>query len=328
MTLLKKPPFMQEAGGTGRNIFAELGIAIVVFIAAQSLMGILQSVGIGFGFFLDPELKGLITDPPSDPLEMFNGMMTALTSSLWVIVPMLYSNAFLIVSSIFYCKHFEKRKASSMGFVKKGAVPQYLIGTICGFIIFSAIFFICLLMGGVELSGFSGFTSEKIGILVLFFFGYLIQGMGEEVFCRGYLMSSISRRYSLTVGVLVSSLVFALLHIANPGISVLAFVNLFLYGVFAALLMIRFNNIWIAGAFHSLWNFTQGNFYGVSVSGMGGMPSVLVSAQTDAAPLINGGAFGLEGGVCTSIVTFTGIVVLYIMIRQNEKKQVSEKPQS
>ena len=328
MTILKKPPFMQEAGGTGRNIFAELGIAIVVFVAAQSLMGIVQSVGIGLGFFFDPELRKLIDETPSDPFAMFNEMMTAITSSLWVIIPMLYSNAFLIVSSIFYCKQFEKRKARSMGFVKKGAVPQYLIGILCGFAVFSAIFFICLLMGGVELSGFSEFTPEKIGILVLFFFGYLIQGMGEEVFCRGYLMSSISRRYSLTVGVLVSSLVFAVLHLSNPGISILAFINLFLYGVFSALLMIRFNNIWIAGAFHSLWNFTQGNFYGVSVSGMGSMPSVLVSAQTDAASFINGGAFGLEGGVCTSIVTFTGIVVLYIMIKLKEKKHASEKPQS
>lgn len=313
---------MEEAGNKGRNIFAELGIAIVVFVAAQTLMGIVQSVGMGFGFFRDPLLQKFITDAPSDPITVFSDLMTALTSSLWVIIPALYSNAFLILCPIIYCKMFEKRKASSMGFVNKRAVPQYLIGIVCGFAVFSAIFFLSVLMGGFKLNGVSADLNKpsNIGIIAAFFFGYLVQGMAEEVFCRGYLMASIGRRYSAVTAVIASSLVFAVLHMANPGLSVLAFVNLFLYGVLAALLMIRFNNIWIAGAFHSLWNFTQGNFYGVSVSGMGKMLSVLSSVQTDASAVINGGAFGLEGSISTTIVVAVGIIVLFVSIKLKEKK--------
>ncbi len=314
---------MNDLGEKSRNIFAELGIAIVVFVAAETLMGIIQTVGIVFGFFNDPTLRDLLINPPEGIMEMYDAVMKAMTSSLWVLIPMLYANVFLIICPIVYCKMFEKRKASSMGFVKKGSVPQYIIGLVCGLAVFSAIFFLSLLMGGTELNGVSPDmnSASRIGIVVLFFFGYLIQGMGEEVFCRGYLMSSISRRYSLTVGVLVSSLVFAVLHLSNPGISILAFINLFLYGVLSALLMIRFNNIWIAGAFHSVWNFTQGNFYGLSVSGMGEVPSVLSANQTDASAFISGGAFGLEGSIATTIVVVLCIAALFVSIKLKEKKK-------
>lgn len=324
MTLLKKPPFMASAGDKGHNIFAELGIALLVFMIAQTGMGIIQIIGMIGGIFFDPMLANVLIKA-EQPAE-YSEILQAFTASLWTVLPMLYSNAILILCPILYCKFFEKRKPSSLGFVKKGAVVQYLVGIVCGFVVFSAVFFVCMLLGGVKFGGVSGdiSTPSGIGIIAAFFFGYLIQGMAEEVFCRGYLMVTISRRYSVTTGVLASSAVFALLHIANSGLSVLAIVNLFLYGVFAALLMIRFNNIRLAGAFHSVWNFVQGNFYGVSVSGMAKMQSILTSHGTDVSAFINGGDFGLEGGICMTMVMVSGIIALFVSIKLKERKNRTE----
>ena len=134
--------------------------------------------------------------------------------------------------------------------------------------------------------------------------------MAEEVLCRGYLMVSLSRRYHVTLAVAASSLFFAFLHSGNNGLSPLAYINLFLFGVLASLLLLDFGNIWIAGAFHSVWNFAQGNIYGVQVSGMDVSNSILSTSYTDGMEIINGGSFGMEGGLAVSFVFIAGIVLL------------------
>ena len=163
------------------------------------------------------------------------------------------------------------------------------------------------LTGAVSLS----FAGGDV-ILVFFAAGFMIQGMAEEVLCRGYLMCSVARRYPLWVGILANSVVFAALHLLNSGISALAFVNLVLSGIFASLYFVRRGNIWGIGAFHAVWNFVQGNFDGIQVSGTGKMTSVFASSFTEGRELINGGAFGLEGGLAVSVVLAVGIVLLYL----------------
>lgn len=125
-------------------------------------------------------------------------------------------------------------------------------------------------------------------------------------------MVSLSRRYHVTLAITASSLFFAFLHSGNSGVSSLAYLNLFLFGVFASLLLLDFGNIWIAGAFHSIWNFVQGNIYGVQVSGIRVSNSVMSTSYTDGMEFINGGAFGMEGGLAVTLVVMAGIALLCI----------------
>ena len=138
----------------------------------------------------------------------------------------------------------------------------------------------------------------------------MLQGMSEEVLCRGYLMVSIGRRYSMWVAILSNSLIFAALHLLNDGISVLALINLVLYGVFASLYFIERGSIWGVAAFHSVWNLVQGNFWGLRVSGIVTECSVFQSTIADNRNIINGGDFGPEGGLAVTIVLAVGICAL------------------
>jgi membrane protease YdiL (CAAX protease family) len=126
-------------------------------------------------------------------------------------------------------------------------------------------------------------------------------------------MVSISRRYPVVVAIMINSIVFAMLHLLNSGISFLAFINLILYGILASLYFIKRGNIWGVAAFHSIWNFVQGNFYGIKVSGMDTGTSVFASSTEAGKAIINGGAFGLEGGLGVTIVLVIGIVMIYLM---------------
>lgn len=152
--------------------------------------------------------------------------------------------------------------------------------------------------------------------------GYLVQGMAEEVLCRGYLFVSLSRRHSVVYSAVLSALFFAMLHGANSGLTPLAVFNLFLFGIFAALLLVKCENIWVVGAFHSLWNFAQGNIYGIQVSGNSLQPAILNSSNVKGHGLINGAGFGLEGGLGVTLVL--GLGIAYLVHNLNKQGKIVE----
>lgn len=76
----------------------------------------------------------------------------------------------------------------------------------------------------------------------------------------------------------------------------------------------------MVGAIHSVWNLVQGNVYGIKVSGMETSCTMFSSAMTDGKELINGGAFGLEGGLAVTVVLLAGIAAVYFWRKRQETK--------
>lgn len=238
--------------------------------------------------------------------------MAEIASVVWgsdgYMVLALLSDIMLIAVVLLFCRVLQKRGPASLGFTRKGMGREYLAGAGFGFVAFSAAVLLCVVTGSLRLEGLS--PAFRPGMLLLLLAGYLVQGMAEEVLCRGYFMVSFARRWPLWAAVAANALAFAALHLANKGIGVLALVNLVLYGVFASLYFIKRGNIWGIGAFHSLWNFVQGNFYGVLVSGNATECTLFQSTAVEGRELINGGAFGLEGGLAVTVVLAVGCLVL------------------
>ena len=106
-------------------------------------------------------------------------------------------------------------------------------------------------------------------------------------------------------------------------LSFIAFLNLILFGVFAALLLVKCENIWIVGAFHSIWNFVQGDLYGIQVSGMAVSNSIFTSEMVSGREIINGGSFGMEGGIAVTAVLLAGIS--YIVYSLNKEGKLIDK---
>lgn len=229
-----------------------------------------------------------------------------------------------ILVTFLFCWIFQKRKPVTLGFKKKNWISEYLWGLLIGAVIFSLAIIVCVVTGALKFNGFSdGF---QVGMFVLFFLGFLIQGMEEEVLCRGYLMVSIARRSSLPVAIIANALFFAALHLGNDGISVLAFINLTLFGIFASVMFVRRGSIWMVGAVHSIWNFVQGNVFGIKVSGMDLECRVLDAEISEGLTFINGGAFGLEGGIAVTIVLVAGIVLMILPKKNDKEVEVYESP--
>ena len=242
---------------------------------------------------------------PQDPTTFTQEHMNELQDGMMMIL--LFCTAVVIGLSMIYCRFIERRSLYSMGFGRSKALKDYMLGLLIGFGMFSASVLIAALTGTLKYQGV--ILGNGLGILVLFFLGFVIQGMSEEVMLRGYFMVSVAAKKSILLAVLSNSILFALLHIFNHGISILPLINLALFGIFASIYMLKADNIWGIAAVHTIWNFVQGNVYGIRVSGMELTASVFSFAPTETGTLINGGSFGLEGGLAVTAVLLIGTIV-------------------
>lgn len=307
MKEIRKPKFMQAAAvKRGHGIFGEICIAIVLFIVGSMAGGIIQVPAMMFNMLGNNEYIKMITSGQPD----INKMMQLISDMPeWMTIVTLISELLIIVIVCLYCRFVEKRKLNTLGFKKKGAVLNYLKGMFFALVIFSVAYLICIVTKSITFDG----ITQNIPVVYIagYFIGYMIQGMAEEVLCRGYLFVSLTRRYHVINSAIFSAVFFAMLHGMNVGVDGFAIFNLFLYGLFAALLFADCENIWIVGAFHSVWNFVQGNLYGISVSGNKITSSIFTSTAADGgATVINGGTFGMEGGFAVTIVLIIAIVVV------------------
>lgn len=278
--------------GRGKNVPLELLIFLGVFAlatVAQLAVMFLLSIFVGVGMGASLALSG----------GTFYGIPEWVASAL-----SLFSTAGMIAIVLVLLRFAFDRPLSTAGF-RRPFLKEYLLGLLAGFGVFSLAILLCLATGAITFRGIS--PAFHPGLLVLFFLGFLIQGMSEELLCRGYFMLSVARKNSLAAGIIASSLLFSALHLANSGLTPLALLNLALFGLFAALYYLWRGDIWGVAAFHSMWNFAQGNLYGIQVSGGDMGPSLLASHAPKSAWLMNGGSFGLEGGLAVTIVLLLSI---------------------
>lgn len=324
MKEIRKPKFMQAAAvKRGHGIFGEICIAIALFIVGSMAGGIIQVPAMMANMLGNNEYIDMITSGQPD----INKMMQLISNMPeWMTIVTLISELLIIVVVCLYCRFVEKRKLNTLGFKKKGAILSYFKGMILSLVAFSVAYLICILTRSITFDG----IAQNIPVIYIigYFIGYMIQGMAEEVLCRGYLFVSLTRRYHVINAAIFSAFFFAMLHGMNSGVDGLAMFNLFLYGLFAALLFVDCENIWIVGAFHSVWNFVQGNLYGISVSGNKITSSIFTSTSAEGgASVINGGSFGMEGGFAITIVL---IIAIFIVGKHLDSKgkliEKSEQP--
>lgn len=133
---------------------------------------------------------------------------------------------------------------------------------------------------------------------------------------RGFIMNVISSKKGVVIGVLLNSFLFALMHMGNDNVTFLSIFNIFIFGLLFSLLFYWSDNLWLTGAAHSLWNFTMGPVLGIEVSGMVLEGTIFKTISYPDKTLINGGGFGLEGGIITTVVGLSGCLLLLWLSRK------------
>jgi len=128
---------------------------------------------------------------------------------------------------------------------------------------------------------------------------FILVGLEEELMSRGYFINVLNQMGKPWLSVLISSIIFSLMHILNPNIVFLGLLNIFLIGVLFSYMYIKTGNLWMPIGYHISWNYFQGYIFGFNVSGNS------VRGIYNAFPknnFLSGGEFGLEGGIITTLV--------------------------
>ena len=318
--MIRRPEMFTEAEcGRGKNLFLQILIFFAVFMVSSMLQSILPSILMTVDMIKEFSKVDMSTMDSNSFQAIMETVMAVQSQRPYMLVT-LFVTIFGIITPIIFCKCIEKRPLTSMGFKKKNALRDYFIGLVIGFLMFSAVILINVLTGAMTLDGLNkNLDSMSILFIVVFFIGFVIQGASEEIMVRGYFMTSLGSKHNMFLALLISSGMFGLLHLGNPGFTFLGFVNIILVGVLFGLYIICFDNIWGACALHTMWNFVQGNFYGVQVSGLSMSDSVLTTSINEEMKLINGGSFGAEGGIATTIVQLLCIGGLLIYMKATGK---------
>lgn len=304
----RKFPLIQKARsyGHGHRFWLECLIFLLIFLICSYLQTVL--IAAGRIFYLSIEV--LLNHRNLNLHEIIYAQ-----PAIYILL-LLFSSAVFIVIPLIYCRFLEKRSFGSMGFHRRRLLSEYAFGFLAGSILFSSAVLLCIVFGAAEWE--ESAVSCSVSILGIYLVGYLVQGMGEEVLCRGYFMLSAARRSPAALAVAANSIIFALLHIQNSGIAPLPLVNLALFGIFISLWILWRGSLWSAAAIHSAWNFVQGNIFGVRVSGIPATHSLLSLSFDDSKEIINGGDFGLEGGICVTAILLCAILIVAICIHKQK----------
>ena len=214
-----------------------------------------------------------------------------------------------------FVRFYEKRPLWTLGLEKAHAVLRYALGFTVGLLMMAAWTGVMWISGFAALeagpAGLQGLAAlAGVGVVLI---GWLIQGAVEEIMFRGWLMQVVSARYRLWLGVAVSTVMFGLLHGMNPGFGLLPLLNLCLYGLFMALWALKEGSLWGVCGLHSAWNWSQGNIFGLDVSGGQAGGGTIINLSQSGPAWLTGGAFGPEGGLGVTLLLLVGIGLVYAL---------------
>lgn len=257
---------------------------------------------------------GIISLPVSIPIY-FIGINVKWISLL---VNLVVGTGSVIIAYFLWLKLFEKRKISSIGLsFNSSFFKRYFKGFSIGFLLMLIDTLLIVFLAGGKISINNNLSIEFIGIILALMLGWIIQGAEEEIMMRGHMMPMLSKRMPIIVSVIISSSYFAAMHLGNPNVGIIPIINLCLFGVSAAIYALKEESIVGVCAMHSAWNFVQGNIFGFPVSGLD-VSSISIFSTEVKGNILDGGAFGPEGGLIETTVVTIFIIVLFI--RYKNKK--------
>jgi hypothetical protein len=206
----------------------------------------------------------------------------------------------------------EKRSMRDSGFDLKNWGIDLIAGFFIGFLLVAGV------VVDLTASGVYKFVSwsqnfEVLPVLAFYFFAALT----EEVIFRGYIFQHSERLMGTRGAFILTCLLFGFAHMYNnvPGLSPLeqlwgcACLTLEAGILLNAAFLVR-RTFWLPLGLHWAWNFFEGPFFGMVVSGTP-LTTQLINARLEGAHLFTGGPFGPEASLTGLIVgTAAGIAML------------------
>jgi membrane protease YdiL (CAAX protease family) len=142
---------------------------------------------------------------------------------------------------------------------------------------------------------------------------FVFAALAEEALFRGYPLQTMSRAKLIWLGVFLTSVPFAAVHLRNPNVVAgFTFINTALAGVWLAVAYWRTRSLWFPLGIHWAWNWALGSLFGLPVSGMSNLASHPLLRGFDLGPAwLTGGNYGIEGGLACTLTLLVSTVFIW-----------------
>ena len=262
-------------------------ISFFIFIAVFDLIGIAIVSSIS-----EYSFEEYISDTD---LLMENKMM------LLMMVSQLFGTLFTVW---LFQKFVNRESFTSIGLEFSGYKDDFVSGLLLG------VGLIALGFGTLYIFNFLSVASIQFSLIdqVFYLSLFAVVSLNEEIAIRGYILQNLSSSFNKYIALVLSSLVFMIMHIGNPNMSAVPLFNLFLAGLLLGVYCIHKNNLWFPIGAHITWNYFQGPVLGFEVSG-NDVDSIFIQSL-NGSELITGGEFGFEGSIILTVLMIIGIVYL------------------
>ncbi|MBW8483935.1 CPBP family intramembrane glutamic endopeptidase [Actinomadura parmotrematis] len=174
----------------------------------------------------------------------------------------------------------------------KGAAGAVTRGMLIGFAMFGAVIANIAFLGDYRVDGF-GSAGGAVALL-----GFMAAAaVTEEVMVRGVLFRIVEERTGTWVALVLTALLFGLMHLPNPGADLWSALAIAIEaGGMLAAAYVATRNLWVPIGLHFAWNFAGGGIFGTTVSGKDA-PDGLLNSTTSGPTLLGGGEFGPEASL-------------------------------
>lgn len=215
--------------------------------------------------------------------------------------------------------HFvDKRPFKAVGLsLQKRAIVEIAQGVGIGFALVAGIFVVQYSLGFVEPSLRNWALEDLARSLAAILLFFAIAAFGEELMFRGYVFQTLIEGTNPRTAIIVMSIFFGGVHVANPNVgllslpnALLAGLNVILAGVWFSFAYLKTKSLWFPAALHISWNFSEGFLFSFPVSGFNYGDSSLFSLEQSGPSWVTGGPFGPEGGILVTAALFGSMIFI------------------
>jgi membrane protease YdiL (CAAX protease family) len=290
-----EPVILVEDGRIFRNRFGHIRTVWrmliylgMVILAALPVVGFLKA----FSFLLPAE-TGEDHIASAINIVFMLGIDIALVLGAWITLRWIDRRRFVLLG---------------MSFSFRG-VKELLVGLAFGFLYLTGVFLILWIAGYADVN-IRGLDAQTLRSMLTYLVVFAAAGILEELANRGYLFQVLIEGTRAWIAILGFSFVFSLGHIFNEDFSWVSGFLLFEHGILFGLAYFKTRSLWVPIGIHVAWNWAQGPFWGMKVSGTE-ISNTLLESVPKGSELLSGGNFGVEGSLITVLLTFGLLIYIW-----------------
>ena len=178
----------------------------------------------------------------------------------YVLLTLLASFLLSVLLVIGFVKYIDRRSVGSLGFEYRGHLPDAMVGLLLPVIVLGSATLILYANNNLEWTDLHFSSGDFLNGLFLM----IAIAVGEEMVFRGYILNNLMQKLNRWFALAISAALFSLMHSNNPGVDVLAMINLFIGGVLLGINYIYTRNLWFSIFFAYPVEFHAGTSPGLS----------------------------------------------------------------